>query len=164
MPGDRTSIIWTIGGATLAGMCMAAVLVAANDQLIPAAVATGFVLAISDFGAGGAQDRQAGRLTHNSEQTRHAAWPDGRSRSVGAPQSYCCHRGGRSCAWCSGHERPKNTHERPVSGRSCDRSALPHGAFESGMKRAHGCHARDFPPCALFAPSLQSIAAKLFGE
>ncbi|MGO3927874.1 hypothetical protein NP284_06115 [Rhodopseudomonas pseudopalustris] len=39
-------IIWIIGGATLAGMCMVAVLVAANDQLIPAAVATGFVLAI----------------------------------------------------------------------------------------------------------------------
>ncbi len=39
-------LIWIIGGATLAGMCMVAVLVAANDQLIPAAVATGFVLAI----------------------------------------------------------------------------------------------------------------------
>jgi hypothetical protein len=39
-------IIWIIGGATLAGMCMVAVLVAANDQLIPAAVATGFVLAM----------------------------------------------------------------------------------------------------------------------
>ncbi|PYF04975.1 hypothetical protein BJ122_102201 [Rhodopseudomonas faecalis] len=39
-------LIWIIGGATLAGMCMVAVLVAANDQLIPAAVATGFVLAM----------------------------------------------------------------------------------------------------------------------
>lgn len=39
-------IIWIIGGATLAGMCMVAVLVAAHDQLIPAAVATGFVLAM----------------------------------------------------------------------------------------------------------------------
>ncbi|TAH69336.1 MAG: hypothetical protein EWM45_00880 [Rhodopseudomonas palustris] len=39
-------LIWIIGGATLAGICMVAVLVAANDQLIPAAVATGFVLAM----------------------------------------------------------------------------------------------------------------------
>ena len=39
-------LIWIIGGATLAGMCMVAVLVAANDKLIPAAVVTGFVLAM----------------------------------------------------------------------------------------------------------------------
>jgi hypothetical protein len=39
-------LIWIIGGATLAGMCMVAALVAANDQLIPAAVATGFIVAI----------------------------------------------------------------------------------------------------------------------
>jgi|UniRef100_Q07Q74 hypothetical protein len=39
-------LIWIIGGATLAGICMVAVLVAANDQLIPAAVATGFIVAI----------------------------------------------------------------------------------------------------------------------
>jgi hypothetical protein len=39
-------LIWVIGGATLAGMCLVATLVAANDQLIPAAVATGFIVAI----------------------------------------------------------------------------------------------------------------------
>jgi hypothetical protein len=39
-------LIWIIGGATLAGMCMVAVLVVANDQLIPAAVATGFIVAM----------------------------------------------------------------------------------------------------------------------
>lgn len=39
-------LIWIIGGATLAGMCMVAVLVTANDHLIPAAVATGFVVAM----------------------------------------------------------------------------------------------------------------------
>ena len=39
-------LIWIIGGATLAGMCMVAALVVGDDQLIPAAVATGFIVAI----------------------------------------------------------------------------------------------------------------------